>query len=76
MFTWAEIILAVLKIVQWLIQYGQEQKWIAEGERRAIAAATAEVLRKQEFANATLKDITGLDDDQLDNLLLDLASGK
>lgn len=73
MFTWAEIILLVLKFLNWAIQYGQEQKWIAEGEARAIARGLAEVTRKQEYAKNELAKIERLSDEQLDDLLRGLS---
>lgn len=72
MITWAKIILAVLRLLEWLIEEAQKHRWINEGEKRAIARATAEVLRKQEFANETLKEITALPNADLDDLLRSL----
>ena len=69
MFTWAQIILKVLSLLEWLIEQGQQHKWINEGERRQIAKSTAKVLEKQEFARETLKEVTALSDDKLDALL-------
>ena len=69
MFTWAQIILKVLSLLEWLIEQGQRKKWINEGEQRQIAKSTAKVLEKQEFARETLKEITALTDPQLDDLL-------
>lgn len=71
--TWAQIILAVLKFLNWAIQYGQEQKWIAEGEARAVAKALAEITRKADYAKATLASVERLTDEQLDNVLRDLG---
>ena len=72
MMTWASIILKVLSLVQWMIEEGQRRKWIAEGEKLQIARASAEVLRKQEFANAAIKHISGLSDSGVDELLRSL----
>lgn len=69
MTTWAGIILAALRLVQWLIEQGERHKWLNEGEQRQIARATAETLKKQEFANETLKHVSGLSDAGVDELL-------
>lgn len=67
--TWASIILTVLRLVEWMVRIGNENKWIKIGEDRAIARSSAEVLRKTEFANETLAEITKLDDAGVDDLL-------
>lgn len=75
MFTWGQIILSVLRLLEWLIEEAQKHKWMNEGEKRAIARATAVVVYKQEFANETLKTLAALSDTDLDSLLRDLEPG-
>lgn len=70
--TYAKIILAIISLIQQLLRIGQENKWIKVGEDRAIAAGLAETLRKTEFADAALKEITALPDAAIDNLLQSL----
>lgn len=69
MFTWAKVILAVLSLIEWMVRIGQENKWIAVGEQRQIAAANAEILRKTEYSRAALEEVKHLSDDQLDDFL-------
>lgn len=73
MFTWAGVILQLLKLLNWMIEKGQQEKWMNEGEQRQIARASAEVVTKQEFARETLKDIQRLSDAGVDELLRTLA---
>lgn len=67
--TWAKIILLVLEFVKWAIEYGQQQKWIKEGEDRVIARSLAEITRKTNYAQETLADISKLSSDDTDALL-------
>lgn len=76
MITWAQIILAILRLVNWMIGEAEKHKWMDEGEKRQIAKATAEVLKKQEFARETLKEIEHLSDSAVDDLLHELAGGE
>lgn len=71
--SWVAIILQLLKLVNWMISKAEQEKWMNEGERRQIARASVEVLRKQEFARDTLKDIERLSDDDVDGLLRDFG---
>lgn len=73
MFTWAKVILAALRLIEWIIGEAQKHAWINEGEDRQIAKAMAELIRKQTYAKETLASIERLSDEQLDNLLHDLA---
>jgi len=71
-----KIILAILSIAEILLRLGERQKWVSEGEQRAIAAAHAESLRKSEYAKHALEELSRLSDDQLDDFLRSLESGK
>lgn len=70
--TWASIILKILELVQWMIAEGERRRWIAEGEAKQIARASAEVIRKQEFGRAALRHVSGLPDADVDDLLRSL----
>jgi len=70
-----KIILAILSIAEILLRFGEQRKWISEGEQRAIAAAHAEALRKSEYAKHTLEELSRLSDDQLDDFLRKLEPG-
>lgn len=76
MWEWAQIILAVIRLVEWLVEQGQKHKWITEGEQRAIARSLAEVTRKQEFGREILSAIESLPDAAVDELLRELATGE
>jgi hypothetical protein len=73
--SWGSIILSVLRIVEWLIETGQQHKWIREGEERQIAAASVKVLEKQEYAREMLASVRGFTDEQLTDGLRDIVSG-
>lgn len=70
--SYAQIILAILSIVQMLLKMGQERKWISVGEDRAIGRSLAETLRKSEHAKQVMEEVGGLSDSQLDDGLRDL----
>lgn len=77
--TWAKIILGVLEILKWAIAEGERRKWLAEGERRAIAAATAETLRMQNYAKDALAKFNDMPGAAVDDFLRSLeppAGGK
>lgn len=74
--SWVSIILGLLKLANVIFQWAQEQKWIKEGEDRAIAAATAEILRKSNYAKAALDEMHGRTDAELDDFLRNLEPGR
>lgn len=74
--TWISLILAILQLVNKLMEYGLQQKWIAEGEAKMAAKAAAEIVRKSSYAKATAEEIADLSDGQLDDLLRWLESGE
>lgn len=75
MLTYAGIILAVLKLIQTFVQYGQENKWISEGEDKAIAKASAEILRKSQYAKQALEEFAAKSDAAVDDFLRELEPG-
>lgn len=70
--TYVNIILALLKLANFLFEYFKKQAYIREGEDRAIAEETAQILRKTTYAKETMARISGLDSDAVDELLRDL----
>jgi hypothetical protein len=70
--TWASIILAVLKLVNILMTSAQQNKWLTLGEERAIAAASAEVLRKVSVAQEVWDEVSKMDEKLVDDLLRSL----
>lgn len=73
--TWASIILAVLTLVNKLLDIGQQNKWIKAGEDKQIASSSAAILQKTAFAKETLNEITKLKDTEVDDLLRRLEPG-
>lgn len=74
--SWISLILAVLQLANKLMEYGQQQKWIGEGEARQIAKASAEILRKTNYAKAALEDVTNKSDSDIDDFLRRLEPGQ
>jgi Zn-dependent oligopeptidase len=70
--SWVSIILGLLKLANVIFQWAQEQKWINEGEAKAIAKSSAEILRKTNYAKQALEDATAKSDSELDEFLRDL----
>ena len=73
---WVALILAILKLANKLVEYGQEQHWIAEGRDEEIARATAEILRKTNYAKAALEEFAGKSDSDVDDFLRGLEPGQ
>lgn len=73
--SWVSVILALLKLASTLFQWAQEQKWINEGEAKAVAKASAEILRKTNYAKHALEEANAMSDSELDQRLRDLEPG-
>lgn len=71
--SWVSLILAVLKLAQALMQYAQERKWITEGEAIQIAKASAEIMRKSQYAKQALAEFTGKPESDVDDFLRQLG---
>lgn len=69
MVTWAKVILAVLSLIEKLLDEAEKRHWLNEGEKRQIAKALAEQTRKTEYAQQTLAEISKLNDADTDALL-------
>lgn len=70
--TSASIVLALLKLATSLFGFFQEQKWIGEGEAKAIAVASAEILRKTNYAKHAMEEFAGKSDADIDDFLRSL----
>jgi len=73
---WIGLILAILQLVNKLMEYGLQQKWIAEGEARMAAKAAAEIMRKSGYAKAALEEFAGKSDADVDDFLRSLEPGQ
>lgn len=76
MFTWAEVILAFLKITNLLLEEGQKRKWIREGEDKVIAKGLLEITRKSNYGKRALEEFTGKSDADVDDFLRSLEPGQ
>lgn len=74
--SWVSLILALLQLANKLLEWGQQQKWIREGEAIAVAKATAEILRKTEYAKQALAEFAGKSDTDVDAFLRSLEPGQ
>ena len=57
---WVQLALALLGIVQWGLRRAERAGAIAEGERRAIARATAGILEEAGIARAIEAETAGM----------------
>ena len=72
MFTWPEIILLLLRIVNAIIEQVNQDKWIKAGADAEIAKAAAEIMRKTVAGKAILERVNALSDADLDAALRNL----
>lgn len=72
MITWAEIILALLKLVNLIMGAVDREKWIAAGRDAEIAKASASILAKTNYAKQIREKIDAMDDQAIDDALRDL----
>ena len=70
--TYASIALAVLKIFNIMLQFGQRQNLITEGQNQVISKELAQIVKIAGYAKQTLEELLGHSDsdlrDQLRNL--------
>ncbi len=67
--TYIQVVLAILKVASALIRLGEQRRWIAEGERRALARGLAEAVKAANAAAAIRRDIEAMTDDEVDRAL-------
>ena len=70
-----QIILAFIKLANIIFTFAQEQKWINEGQSIAVAKASAEILRKSNYAKQALEEFAAKSDDDIDDFLRKLEPG-
>jgi kynureninase len=69
---WANIALALLKLVNAIMGAVNREKWIQAGMDAEIAKASAAVLAKTEYAKKLREKIDAMDDATIDAALRDL----
>ena len=62
---WARLALALLGIVQWAMRRAERAGAIAEGERRAIARATAAIVAEAGIAREIEAETAGMTPEQV-----------
>jgi hypothetical protein len=72
MFTWGSIILALLKIVEWIMSNVEHDKWVKAGHDEAISEQTKAILGRVELAKAVSDKVKAMSDSQVDSALRDL----
>lgn len=66
MITWAEIILLVLKIIDWSMGRFEQSKWEQTGYDKAIAEASAGILKKTAAGRAMMEKVNAMSDAEVD----------
>jgi hypothetical protein len=66
MFTWAEIILAALKLINAIMGAVNQDKWTQAGYDKAIAEISTEILRKTSVGKAMLEKVNAMSDADVD----------
>ncbi len=74
--SWISLILALLQLANKLMDWGQQQKWIGEGEAIQIAKASAEIMRKSNYAKKALEEFAAKSDSDVDDFLRGLEPGE
>ena len=72
--TWAQVILAILQFVNWLMDTVGREKLVQQGRDEEIARQAALLLSKTEYARGLREKIAAMDDNALDSALTDLES--
>lgn len=67
--SWVSLVVGLIQLASRLFGYFQEQKWINEGEAKAVAKASAEILRKTEYAKHALEEFESKSDADVDDFL-------
>lgn len=70
--TWAALALALLKVINNIMNLVEREQLERAGYDKAIAATAAEVLRKTATGRAILEKVNALTDDEVDAALRDL----
>lgn len=72
MITWAEIILLVLKIIDWSLGRIDQDKWMKAGADAEIAKTSAAILRKTAAGKAIMEKVDAMSDADVDAGLVGL----
>lgn len=70
--TWAALALALLKVINNIMNLVEREQLVRAGYDKAIAAASQEILRKTATGRAILEKVNALTDDEVDAALRDL----
>lgn len=71
--SYVSLIVLFLQLVNRLLEWGQQQKWIKEGEDRVIAASSAEILRKTQYGKKALEEFSSMSESDVDDFLRGLG---
>jgi uncharacterized membrane protein len=74
MFTWPEIILALLKLVNTIMGAVEQDKWMKAGADAEIAKISASILRKTTAGKAIMEKVDAMSDADVDAELRRLGS--
>lgn len=69
MISWIEIILLVLKIIDWSLGRVDQSKWIKAGYDKAIAETSAAILKKTAAGRAMMEKVNAMSDAEVDDTL-------
>jgi hypothetical protein len=69
MFSWAQIVLLGLELLNKLTDTLTRNKYISEGEALAIAQSQADILRKSQHGKQVLDEMERKSDSELDDFL-------
>lgn len=70
--TWVSLALALLKFAESCITWARERELVSVGQDKEIAATTAAILLKSEFAKNTMEQMAELTPEQTDDVLKQL----
>jgi hypothetical protein len=70
--TWLEIILLVLKIIDWSLGRIEQGKWEQAGYDKAIAEISAAILKRTAAGRAMMEKVNAMSDKEVDDGLRDL----
>lgn len=73
MFTYASLILAVLKVINSFMNYVNSKELMQAGADAEIAKVSAAILRKTQAGKAIMEKVDAMSDTDVDNALRDLA---
>jgi hypothetical protein len=66
MLTWASLALAVLKLINSVMGYFNQEALIQSGHDKAIAEVSAEIMKKTAAGKSILEKVNAMSDDEVD----------